>query len=77
MASVASQNKVAANKEKIEQANIKKAWLNIVKRDIPKAYRQYQKFKTDQENNNKKQSQNCLKEVRKKAIKTQRLQKES
>lgn len=47
MASVASQNKVAANKEKIEQANIKKAWLNIVKRDIPKAYRQYQKFKTD------------------------------
>ena len=29
------------------------------------------------ENNNKKQSQNCLKEVRKKALKTQRLAKES
>lgn len=63
--------------EKNEAGNIRKNWLNIVKKDLPKAYRQYQKFKTDQENNNKKQSQNCLKEVRKKAIKTQRLQKES
>lgn len=67
----------APNKEKQEHANIKKAWMNIVKKDIPKAYRQYQKFKTDQENNIKKQTQNCLKEVRKKALKTQRLQKES
>jgi hypothetical protein len=50
--------------------NIKRAWANIVKKDIPKAYRLYQKFKADQENNNKKLSQNCLKEVRKKAAKT-------
>lgn len=34
-----SLNKAAQNKEKIEQNNIKKAWINIVKRDIPKAYR--------------------------------------
>ena len=34
-------NKAAATKEKQEQSNIKKAWINIVKRDIPKAYRQY------------------------------------
>jgi hypothetical protein len=62
-----------ANKEKQEQVNIKRAWLNIIKKDVLKAYRQYLKFKTDQENNIKKQTQNCLKEVRKKALKTQRL----
>lgn len=44
------------NKDKQEQSNIKRAWLNIVKKDIPKAYRQYLKFKTDQENNIKKQT---------------------
>lgn len=27
------------NKEKQEQANIRKAWLTIVKRDIPRAFR--------------------------------------
>jgi chromatin-remodeling ATPase INO80 len=48
----------------------------VVKKDIPKAFKQYQKFKVDQENNIKKQSQNCYKEVRKKVIKTNRLQKE-
>lgn len=64
-------------KLKQETANIKRAWANIVKKDIPKAFRLYQKFKADQENNNKKLSQNCLKEVRKRAVKTQRLAKES
>ena len=43
-------------KLKQEQANLKRAWQNIVKKDIPKAYRLYQKFKADQENNNKKLS---------------------
>ena len=43
-------------KDKLEHAKIKKAWYNIVKREIPKAYKQYQKYKTDQENNIKKQS---------------------
>ena len=57
-------------REKQELSNIKRAWLNIVKKDIPKAFRGYQKYKTDLENNNKKQSQNCQKEVRKKALKT-------
>ena len=64
-------------KNKQETQNIKRAWQNIVKKDIPKAYRMYQKFKADQENNNKKLSQNCLKEVRKRAVRTQRLAKES
>jgi hypothetical protein len=64
-------------KIKQETANIKRAWANIVKKDIPKAYRLYQKFKADQETNNKKLSQNCLKEVRKRAVRTQRLAKES
>jgi hypothetical protein len=39
LASAATSIKAAANKEKLEQSNIKKAWINIVKRDIPKAYR--------------------------------------
>jgi ribosomal protein S4 len=43
-------------KEKQEQSNIKRAWLNIVKKDIPKAFRGYQKYKADLENNTKKQS---------------------
>ena len=43
-------------KVKQETANIKRAWINIVKKDIPKAYRLYQKFKADQEANNKKLS---------------------
>ena len=64
-------------KNKQEAQNIKRAWQNIVKKDIPKAYRMYQKFKADQENNNKKLSQNCLKEVRKRAVRTQRMAKES
>ena len=64
-------------KNKQETQNIKRAWMNIVKKDIPKAFRMYQKFKADQESNNKKLSQNCLKEVRKKAVRTQRLARES
>ena len=56
---------------------MRKAWLTIAKKDIPKAYRIYQKFKADQEASNKKLSQNCMKEVRKKAVKTQRLAKEA
>lgn len=48
--------KQRAGKQQQEQANIKKAWLTIVKRDIPKAFKQYQKYKTDMENNVKKQS---------------------
>lgn len=57
-------------KAKQEETNHRKLWLGIVKKDIPKAFRLYQKFKSDQENNSKKISQNCLKEVRKKAVKT-------
>lgn len=34
-------------KNKQESQNIKRAWLNIVKKDIPKAFRMYQKFKAD------------------------------
>ena len=55
---------------KQEDSNIKKAWQSIVKKDIPKAFRQYQKYKSDLESVNKKQSSNCLKEIRKKALKT-------
>ena len=56
---------------------MKRTWQTIVKKDLPKAFRMYQKYKSDQENNNKKISQNCLKEVRKRAVRTQRLAKES
>jgi hypothetical protein len=29
------------SKEKLEQANIKRAWLNIIKKDLPKGFKQY------------------------------------
>jgi len=67
----------AVQREKQEQAALKRAWTNIVKKDIPKAFRAYQKYKTDQDNNTKKLATHALKEVRKKAVKTQRLAKES
>ena len=44
----------AQAREKQEQSNIKRAWLNIVKKDLPKAFRQFQKYQVDKENNNKK-----------------------
>mmetsp|Transcript_33079 Transcript_33079/g.23866 ORF Transcript_33079/g.23866 Transcript_33079/m.23866 type:complete len:114 (+) Transcript_33079:193-534(+) len=70
-----SVNKVV--REKQEAQNIKRVWTNIAKKDIPKAFRSYQKFKTDLEANNKKLSTACLKEARKRAVKTQRLAKEN
>lgn len=57
-------------KAKLESTSLRKAWISIAKRDIPKAYRIYQKFKSDQENACKKLSTNCQREVRKRAVKT-------
>ena len=37
----------AAQREKQEQAALKRAWTNIAKKDIPKAFRAYQKYKAD------------------------------
>ena len=34
-------------REKQEQAALKRAWTNIAKKDIPKAFRAYQKYKAD------------------------------
>ena len=57
-------------REKQEQAALKRAWTNIAKKDIPKAYRAYQKYKGDQKTNNKRVSAGCMNEVKKKAVRT-------
>jgi hypothetical protein len=57
-------------REKQEQAIIRRAWTNIAKKDIPKAFRVYQKYKQDIESNTKRLAANALKEVRKKAVRT-------
>jgi hypothetical protein len=57
-------------REKQEQAIIRRAWTNIAKKDIPKAFRVYQKYKQDLESNTKRLAANALKEVRKKAVRT-------
>lgn len=55
---------------------MRRAWVNIAKKDIPKAYRAYQKYKSDQKTNQKKISLGCMNEVKKKAVRTQRNAKE-
>ena len=60
----------AMQKEKQEQAALKRAWLNIAKKDIPKAFRAYQKYKTDLKTSTKKTARACMNEVKKKAVKT-------
>jgi hypothetical protein len=59
-------------REKVEVNCIKRTWQLIAKREIPKIHRIYQKYKSDLENNGKKWSQNCVKEVKRKAQKTQK-----
>ena len=66
-----------ANKEKMDNINLQKHWMWIIKKEIPKVYKVYQKFKTDIDYNSKRFSTLCQKEIRKKVSKTQRLQKES
>ena len=63
-------------REKQEQAALKRAWTNIAKKDIPKAYRVYIKYKADQKTNTKKLAVGCCNEVKKKAVRTQRNAKE-
>jgi len=65
------------SKEKQEAQFVRRAWTNIVKKDIPKAFRIYQKYKQDVDNNGKKQSSNCMKEVKKRAVRTQRFGKDA
>ena len=55
---------------------LRRAWVNIAKKDIPKAYRVYIKYKADQKQNNKKLSVGCCNEVKKKAVRVQRNAKE-
>ena len=66
-----------ANKEKMDNMNLQKHWMWIVKKEIPKVYKLYQKCKTDIDYNSKRFSGLCQKEIRKKVARTQRLQKEA
>lgn len=65
-----------ATKEKMDNNNLSKHWSWIVKKDIPKMYKIYQKYKADLEYNCKKFSSLTQKEVRKRVVKVQRAQKE-
>ena len=66
-----------ANKEKMDNNNLHKHWMWIVKKEIPKMHKIYQKFKADIDYNAKRWSTGCQKEVRKKWAKIVRLQKEA
>ena len=63
-------------RDKQEQAALRRAWINIAKKDIPRAYRVYIKYKADQKSNHKKLSLGCCNEVKKKAVRVQRNAKE-
>lgn len=58
------------SREKLEITAIKRTWQLIAKREIPRMHKIYQKYKSDLDSNTKKWSQNCMKEVKKKASKT-------
>ena len=65
-----------SNKEKMDNNNLHKNWNWIVKKEIPKLSKIYLKYKNELEYNNKKLFLMVNKEIRKKASKVQRLQKE-
>lgn len=65
-----------SNKEKMDNVNLNKNWNWIVKRDIPKMNKIYLKYKNDLEYNYKKLLTMVNKEVKKKAAKVLRTQKE-
>jgi SNF2 family DNA or RNA helicase len=65
-----------AQKEKMDNTNLNKVWNWIVKREIPKLHRLYQKAKSDNTYALNRFSVFAQKEVKKKAAKVQRAQKE-
>jgi chromatin-remodeling ATPase INO80 len=66
-----------SNKEKMDNNNLHKHWNWIAKKEIPKMFKVYQKFKNDNDYNCKRFSTLAQKEVKKKVSKVQRLQKET
>lgn len=56
-------------REKMELLNIQKEWAGIVKKDVPKMWKAFQKLRSDTEQNTKKTLTNVLKEVKKKQTK--------
>ena len=57
------------NKEKMDNNNLFKYWNWIVKREIPRRQKEYQKYKQDVDFNSKRINLLCQKEVRKKTTK--------
>lgn len=66
-----------AVKEQMDSNNLKKLWNSIVKFDLPKVHRDYQKFKQDTDYNSKRLMLLCQKEVRRKGNKVFKQQKET
>lgn len=64
------------NKEKMDMNNLYKHWSWIAKKEVPKRQKEYQKFKQDIDYNSKRIMLLCQKEVKRKANKIFKQQKE-
>lgn len=64
-------------KEKMDNNNLFKYWSCIVKKEIPRRQKEYQKYKQDVDYNSKRIMLLCQKEVRRKAHKMNKQQKEA
>lgn len=64
-------------REGMEKAMIAKQWQWIARKEVPKMQKIYQKYKSDIENNSKRIAAQCMKEIRKKAVKCHKLEKEA
>lgn len=65
-----------SSKEKMDNNNLHKHWNWIIKKDLPKFFKHYQKVKETNDYNYKKFSSLAQKEIKKKVSKVQRAQKE-
>ncbi len=66
-----------AQRETAEKAMVSKQWLWIARKEVPKMHKIYTKYHADAETNAKRVAVQCMKEVRKKAIKCHKLEKEA
>ena len=67
----------STQREGVEKAMIGKQWLWIARKEVPKMHKIYLKYKGEVESNAKRVAGQCMKEVRKKATKCHKLEKEA
>ncbi len=66
-----------AQREGAEKGMIAKQWQWIARKEVPKMHKIYLKYKSDIENNAKRIAAQCMKEVRKKAAKCHKLERDT